>query len=501
MNSDKLSEKNLILSSQSSKSQSLGSLTLVSLASRKIYHLLKSHIMITPFVFSNMLSRGYRFKLIGITGTDGKTTTATMLYNILKNDGKKVALITTIGFYKYDNTKKSKKNNIKNHDTLYHDTGYQDTGLHTTTPSAYVIHKLLKSVKDYDFVILEVTSHAIDQERIAGLRFDTLIYTNITNEHLDYHKTWERYATCKSNLRLYIKKDGNIILNVDDTKSYNFLKSRFEEPRFSKPRFSKNETLTYGIYHDADFRAVNITEGSFDIKSKYLSLAIKTNLFGEYNISNALAAIAALYKYDISLLSIQKTFADFPEIKGRFEILSKKPFIVVDFAHTPNAIYNVLENLSRYQDTKYQDAGYQDTKFKKAQKGKNNVSHIITIFGCPGERDKEKRPMMGESASLFSDIIIITADDPRFDDLGDIYKQVIGGIDQHKFKKDVNLYRIDQRDQAILFALEIAGKNDIIAVLGKGHEKSMAVKGEEIKWNDSDFIKKHLKSGVHNKNS
>jgi UDP-N-acetylmuramoyl-L-alanyl-D-glutamate--2,6-diaminopimelate ligase len=501
MNSDKLIEKNLILSNQSSKSQSLGSPTLVSLASRKIYHLLKSHVMITPFVFSNMLSRGYRFKLIGITGTDGKTTTATMLYNILKNDGKKVALITTIGFYKYDNTKKSKKNNIKNHDTLYHDTLYHDTGLHTTTPSAYVIHKLLKSVKDYDFVILEVTSHAIDQKRIAGLRFDTIIYTNITNEHLDYHKTWERYATCKSNLRLYAKFDGNIILNVDDTKSYNFLKSRFEEPRFRKARFSKNETLTYGIYHNADFRAVNITEGSFDIKSKYLSLAIKTNLFGEYNISNALAAIAALYKYDISLLSIQKTFADFPEIKGRFEILSKKPFTVVDFAHTPNAIYNVLENLSRYRDTRYQDTKYQDTKFKKTQKDKNNVSHIITIFGCPGERDKEKRPMMGESASLFSDIIIITADDPRFDDLGDIYKQVIGGIDQHKFKKDVNLYRIDQRDQAILFALEIAGKNDIIAVLGKGHEKSMAVKGEEIKWNDSDFIKEHLKSGVHNKNS
>ena len=442
MNSEKVSSKNLV-----SKKPVSGNIVPRNIVLKKIYHIIRSRIEILPFLFTK-----FHFRLIGVTGTDGKTTTSTLIYKMLLEDGKKVALITTVGVFV--NGKKT-----------------SDTGLHTTTPSAFVLHKILKKVKDFDFVVLETSSFAIDQRRIVGLRYDTIVYTNITHEHLDYHKTWERYASCKLSLQKYLKKRGIIILNIDDKKSFNFL----------YPKFKKGFNIfTYGIYHDADFRAVNIADGRFDIKSPYLSLTVKTDLFGEYNIQNSLASIAALYKYDVSLMTIQKVLSNFPKIEGRFEVISTNPLVIVDFAHTPNAIHNILENLSR---------------MKKKGIG-NRQSRIITIFGCPGDRDKEKRPMMGESASLFSDIIIITSDDPRFDDLSDIYKDVVKGIDQNKFKKNFNLYKIDQRENAILFAIGIATKNDIIAVLGKGHEKSMAVKGEEINWNDSSFIKEHLDSRV-----
>ncbi len=416
---------------------------------KRLYHIIRSRIEIIPFIFVR-----FHFKLIGVTGTDGKTTTSTLIYNMLRNDGKKVALITTLGAF-VDSEKLT------------------DTGLHTTTPSAFILHKILKKVRNYDFVVLETSSHAIDQRRIVGLSYDTIVYTNITHEHLDYHKTWERYATVKSSLQKYLKPNGFVILNVDDKKSFDFL----------YPRVKKGFNIfTYGIYNNADFRAVNVTQGSFDIKSKLLSLNIKSDLVGEYNISNSLAAIAALYKYDISLIAIQKTLADFPKIEGRFEILSKNPLIIVDFAHTPNAVKNVLDTITRLRVSSVQ-----------VPRMKSTHSRIITVFGAPGRRDHTKRPLMGNSVSDYSDIIIVTSDDPRDENLEDIFSDISSGIDREKFKKDVNLYRIDQRDQAILFALKIAGKDDIIALLGKGHEKSMAVKGEEIPWSDSDFVKKHLK--------
>ena len=410
---------------------------------KRIYHIIRSRIEILPFIFIR-----FRFHLIGVTGTDGKTTTSTLIYNMLKNDGKKVALITTVGVF-IDGKK------------------MEDTGLHTTTPSAFVIHKILKKVKDFDFVVLETSSHAIDQRRIVGLLYDTIVYTNITHEHLDYHKTWERYATVKLSLQKYLKPHGFVILNVDDKKSFEFL----------YPKIKKDFNIfTYGIYSDADFRAVNITKNSFDVKSKYLSFDVESDLVGEYNISNSLAAISALYSFDISLKSILKTLKYFPSIDGRFDIISDDPFVIVDFAHTPNAIFNVLGTILKL---------------------KSENSRIITVFGAPGRRDHTKRPLMGKSASDYSDIIIITADDPRGENMDNIFSDISNGIDRKKFRKDINFFKIDDRLDAIKKALSLYNKGDIIALLGKGHEKSNAILGKEVPWSDKDItlnLIKKLKS-------
>jgi UDP-N-acetylmuramyl-tripeptide synthetase len=384
----------------------------------------------------------HKFKLIGVTGTDGKTTTSTLIYNMLKKGKRKVALITTIG--------------------LFIDKEFIPTGLHTTTPSATFIWKMLHKVKNFDFVVIEVSSHAIDQGRIAGLPFDTIVYTNITRDHLDYHKNWNNYANTKANLRFHInRKTGIAIINVDDRKSYKFLKKKL----------AGYNVMSYGIYHNADIRAFHILKDSFDVKSNKINTTFKTNLFGEYNISNSLAAIACVLRYDVSLKCISAVISDFPKIPGRFDIVSYSPLIFVDFAHTANAIYNVLASVS----------------YKK-----EGNSKIITVFGAPGERDKLKRPNMGKAASKFSDIIVITADDPRYESLDNIFNDITKKIDKNKFKLNKNLFKIDARGDAIRFALKIANKHDIVAVLGKGHEESLSIKGKEYHWNDKNFIKKLL---------
>ena len=252
---------------------------------------------------------------------------------------------------------------------------------------------------------------------------------------------------------------------MDDKKSFEYLSNRFKDINY----------FTYSIYNKgADIRAYNITDKSFDIKGLDYNMSFKTSLFGEYNIQNSLLAIFVCLKFDISEDSIKNTLVNPPYINGRFDVISKNPLIVVDFAHTANAIYNILENLSHLK--------------------KNGKNRIITIFGAPGDRDKIKRPMMGENASLFSDIIIITADDPRFDNQSEIYMDITKNINDNLFKKDINIFQIDKRSEAIDFALKIARKNDIIAVLGKGHEKSLSIKGKEISWSDKEYILKKIKN-------
>jgi UDP-N-acetylmuramyl-tripeptide synthetase len=408
---------------------------------KKIYHYLKSNVLRVPFIFDR-----YKCKFIAVTGTDGKTTVSTLLYDMMKNEGLKVACFTTIG--------------------ITYPEGFIDTGLHTTTLDTLELRKNLKKFKNYDFVILETTSHAIDQNRIAGLKFSAILYTNITEDHLDYHKTWDRYAYAKSKLKNYLTHSGFAVINMDDEKSFKYLTNRF----------TNINCYTYSVYNkNATIKAFNVTENSFDVKLENKTYSFKTKLFGEYNIQNSLLCIFTALKFDINESSIQKSLLYPPSIEGRFDVVSKKPLIIVDFAHTANAIYNILENLSVLK--------------------KNGKNRLITIFGAPGDRDKFKRPDMGKNASLFSDIIIITEDDPRFDNPKDIYTDIVQNIDTKLFKKNINLYQIDKRADAINFALKIARKNDIIAVLGKGHEKSLAIKGKEIPWSDKEFILKKIKNG------
>lgn len=376
-----------------------------------------------------------KLKVVGVTGTDGKTTTANMVYHILNYAGKKAALISTVGAKIADNE--------------------IETGFHVTTPEPFLLQKLFKKIKDStcEYVVLEATSHGLDQYRLWGINFIGGIVTNITNDHLDYHKTWENYA--KAKLKLF-DKTKFAVLNVDD-KSYEYFKNKI-----------KGKIVTYGK-----------SETDYDL-SKY---QIKLKIAGEYNKLNALAAVAACRQLGIEETFSNKALSNFQGVKGRMQIMQEKPFkIIVDFAHTPNALNNALSEI------------------RKMASGK-----IISVFGCAGDRDPYRR-RMGEISAKLADITIITAEDPRQEGVEKISNEIAewaekGGaieIKKLKFKsqkfnnKDHVFIKIADRREAIKFVLEIAKEGDIVGVFGKGHEMSMCFGRTEIPWSDQEEINKNF---------
>jgi UDP-N-acetylmuramoyl-L-alanyl-D-glutamate--2,6-diaminopimelate ligase len=367
-------------------------------------------------------SRG--LKVIGVTGTDGKTTTVNMIYKILKDAGKKVSMVSTI-------------NAVVGEKAL-------DTGFHVTSPSPFMIQKILKEAKaaGSEYVVLEVTSHALDQHRFLGIKFDIGVITNITHEHLDYHKTFKNYLNTKAKL---IKKVKIAVLNRD-------------EDHFSQlARKSTGKVLTFGTTHKADYNLKNFP--------------LKLKLPGQYNVLNALAASAACSALGVSPQEIRTSLANFTSLSGRMEEVknSKGIKIVVDFAHTPNGLQNALKAL------------------RAEKKGR-----IISLIGAEGERDEGKRPMMGEVAQKLSDMVIVTAVDPR-GQIETINQSIKKGCLKSGGKEGVNLFFISDRKKAIEFAINEAKKGDIIGVFGKGHEKSMNLDGKsEISWSDVEVVKKVL---------
>lgn len=365
---------------------------------------------------------GRKLFVIGITGTDGKTTTTSLIYHILKTAGKDVSLISTVAAYIGDKT--------------------YDTGFHVTNPSSIALQKFLKKIislkkkNRQQYLVLEVTSHGIDQNRVWGVPFAIAGVTNITHEHLDYHKTYENYLATKAKL---LQKAKIAILNKDD-KSYAPLMRLL----------TNHAVLTYG-------------KKNADITLK--TLPFTTQLLGDYNTYNILLAIAISQSLGIDTKSIQKAIASFTSPIGRAEVVYDKDFtVMIDFAHTPNAIEQLLSTLS------------------KKQKGK-----LIHVFGSAGLRDRTKRPLMGKASSLYADIIILTAEDPRTEAVGDITAQIKKGITG---KKEV--YEIADRQNAITKAIRIAKKGDMVVITGKGHEKSINYgKGEEV-WSDQAAVKKAL---------
>lgn len=347
-------------------------------------------------------------KVIGVTGTDGKTTTVNMIYQVLKDNGKKVSMVSTI-------------NAIV--------AGKQfDTGFHVTSPDPFTIQKFAREATDFgdEYLILEVTSHSLDQYRFWGINFDVGVITNITRDHLDYHETVENYRNTKLKL---IKNAKYAVVN----------------------------NITFGL-----------NEGEFNQKN----LKLKLNIPGEYNILNALAAFATCYYLGINKEFIIKSLANFNNLKGRFEEVknNRKIKIVVDFAHTPNGLENVLKTL------------------RKLTKGR-----IISVFGVAGKRDEGKREIMGEIAQKLSDIVIITSEDPR----GELYcitKQITKGVINAGGVMGKSFFVIDDRGNAIDFAInKIAKIGDTIGVFGKGHEQSMNLDGKsEIPWSDVKAIKDSL---------
>jgi UDP-N-acetylmuramoyl-L-alanyl-D-glutamate--2,6-diaminopimelate ligase len=397
-----------------------------------------------------------KLTLIGVTGTDGKTTTATLVYETLKKAGINAGVITTISA-KYDN-----------HEI--------DTGLHMTSPDPSVIQKIFKTMADagVTHVVCEVTAHALDQYRFAGCHFAVSIITNTSHEHLDYFKNMDNYIQTKA--KIFHQSQINI-LNKDDPS--------YEKITTTLPQ----KFLSYSINKKSDYQATNIK-----IQSNYLEFSVNKNHFitdspYRYQIYNILSALSIIDQLQIDPKFLIETIKNFPLTKGRREEVSNQLDIkaIVDFAHTPNAIKNTLDSL------------------KETNKGK-----IIAIFGATGGRDKSKRPQMGLVVSQLADIAIITSDDTRDEKVEDINQQIISGIkpnsvlidssDISEIKKIIKsnqdkfiYFNIPNRQDAFNLAIRLSQPKDTIIAMGKGHETTILLGKTEYPWSETEAFRSAFK--------
>lgn len=369
-------------------------------------------------------------KIITITGTDGKTTSTTMLYHVLKTAGKKVGLLSTVAAYLGNKA--------------------VDTGFHVTSPQPSDLQKFMREMVDkkYEYLVLEVTSHGSYQYRDWGVRPILSGVTNIANEHLDYHLNYNEYLKAKVAI---LRKAPTAVVNADDY-SYQFLKKRLTQTNLVT--YSKDSELP-----------------------KKVQRSIEKRFPEEYNQMNAKLVYALSKLLHISDEDYIKAIDTFKGIPGRMEIIpnTKRLNLIVDFAHTPQGLKSVLRSLREQID-------------KKKSKGK-----LIAVFGCAGQRDISKRPEMGRIAAKIADVAVMTAEDPRDEDVWSIIRQMKEGLTQNHDK----VISIAKRGEAIEYAInELAKPGDTVAVLGKGHEKSMCYYGVEYPWNDVDAIKQIL-AGKH----
>lgn len=398
-----------------------------------IYHLIKAVI---ANVFFGFPSR--RIKVIGITGTDGKTTTAHLIYHILKSAGKKVSLVSSI----------------------YAKVGDQvfETGLHITSPGAFLIQKFLSAAVSHgdEYFVLETTSHALDQNRVYGVNFQIGVITNVAHEHLDYHKTYERYLTTKAKL---LKASMISVINRDD-QSYGALREILS---------SKEKVYNYGLENESNFK--------FNFKNIVRNIT-------DYNNYNYLAAYSVCMLLKITEDKIVRAVRNFKLPRGRLEIVYNGDFkVIVDFAHTPNSFDNLLPAIR--------------TQYLKGS------GRIIHVFGAAALRDTVKRPIMGEISAKYSDIVILTEEDYREEDPQEICRQIAVGLMKQDFSyvKDVNLSPkqdraytiIVDRSRAIRKAVELARLGDVVVLTGKSHEKSLCRGRIEYPWDEYEAVHKAVK--------
>lgn len=380
-------------------------------------------------------------EIIGVTGTDGKTTTTSLIYHILKTARKKVAMISTV------EARIGKKS--------------LDTGFHVTTPDPFLLQRLLRRIRSQKmrYVVLEVTSHGLDQFRFYPIRPKIAVLTNITHEHLDYHGTYEKYRAAKLSL---FKNAEHAVINKDQP-DWNEINAALPKVLFS----------TYALQTNAQLKPEDIVEHADETTFRLGRMTYRIPLTGRYNVANALAAISTALLLDIHPTDIKRALATFPGIKGRLEKIENQRGIhaYVDFAHTPNALKEVLTNL----------------KNRKAKGEK-----LIVVFGAAGLRDNTKRPLMGQYASELADQIVITSEDPRTEDPNDIAADIIQGIPEPLRRKvKIELNRKLAIDRAIN---EYAKPGDWVVACGKGHEQSMNLDGwEEVPWSDQATMIEALK--------
>jgi len=412
------------------------------------------HFILQPYrflrAFFSALTRGFpgqkkRMKIIGVTGTNGKTTVANLTSQLLESAGRKTGVISTV-FIKVGDKKET--NNSK-----------------MTNFSAPQTQKLLKQMlkAGCEYAVIEVTSIGLDQFRASQINFDTVVFTNLTHDHLDYHGTFDAYKKAKG--RLFKMKHRASVVNQDDPEYDYFLRQRAE----LRIAFSMNG----GSLSDLQAQNIQLTENGSTFDLHYLDRAKKINLplAGEFNISNALAATGACLAQGLSLSQIKTGLEQVEAVPGRLEKVELgQPFdIIIDYAHTPDAFERAF----------------------KAVKPKNE-GRLITVFGATGDRDRTKRPILGEVASKYADIMVLTEEDPGSEDPAQIIQEIRPGLSD-KFKDNENLFEIIDRKSAIAKAIELAQPNDVVILLAIGAQNIQVYKTGPRPYNERRVVTEILK--------
>lgn len=382
-----------------------------------------------------------KIAIAGVTGTNGKTTTAYLLHHLLNAGQKRCGLIGTV--------------------TYDLGGGKQVPATHTT-PESLEIQSLFTQMVDNGCrtCAIEVSSHALDQDRVHGLPFAAGIFTNLTQDHLDYHKTMDEYFAAKVRLfeMIAAQPKGQMIINSDDAWGRKLIK-RFEDT---------GRITTFGFGVHADFRAVNVrydmTGTSFELEVKGRAFLVRLPLIGDFNVYNALGALAAAHSMGLNLRESVTSLKTSPQVPGRLERVTEnatKFQVFVDYAHTPDALENVLRTARAMRPTR-----------------------IITVFGCGGDRDRIKRPLMAAAAEAGSDICIVTSDNPRSEPPEAIIADAVKG-----FTRPKNHASIVDRREAIKTALENARAGDVLVIAGKGHEDYQEIKGKKLAFDDRRVVR------------
>ncbi len=391
--------------------------------------------------------------LVGITGTNGKTTVTYIIEKIWNEESKNVGVIGTVNY--------RIKNKVFNSNM--------------TTPESLELMDILSSMKSegVDNVVMEVSSHAIDQSRVSSCQFDAVVFTNLTQDHLDYHSSIEEYMNTKKNLFTGIlkkssKKKKYSVINIDDPYGAQIAEEATGEliTYSIKNKNASVKAESYDISRNGISALINTPEGNFEVKSK---------LLGEHNLSNILAAIATTISLGTPLNLIKNGVNNAVSIPGRLEEVDNSLDIktLIDYAHTPDALHNVVLTVKKITDNK-----------------------VILLFGCGGDRDKLKRPLMGKIGGDLADTLIVTSDNPRTENPEDIIKDIEDGVLTSTIDKE-NYFKITDRRKAIKFAINIASRGDTVLIAGKGHEDYQIVGNQTVYFDDKSEAAEALREKLN----
>ncbi len=378
-------------------------------------------------------------RLVGVTGTNGKTTIASLLYQLFKKAGYKVGLLSTVKIFVDQKEYKATH----------------------TTPDSLTINKYLSEMNNegVEFCFMEVSSHGIHQSRTEGLYFEGAIFTNLTHDHLDYHETFAEYRDVKKSFFDNLPKSAFSLVNIDDKNGAVMLQN------------TVSKKYTYALKSYADYRAQILENQLNGLFLKINDNEVWTKLIGNFNAYNLLAIYGTADLLGLESVEVLRLISELDSVSGRFQYLisEEKITAIVDYAHTPDALKNVLETVNSIR-----------TKNEK----------LITVVGCGGDRDKTKRPIMAHIASALSDKVIFTSDNPRTENPEQIIKDMEVGVQPQNFKKTMSIV---DRNQAIKTACQLANANDIILIAGKGHETYQEVNGVRTNFDDYKIVEEFLK--------